>query len=323
MRRLLSLRLYRCPYYETMKPWERKLFDWGLLGYVVRDVIGAEQEESFGIRQNHRMYLNDWDNLIRRHFVAREFDLFVPERGWGERWMKKAGVLLDPYRSTWRAARLLGGTLAAVCRKAGDSVTPEFSVNSFERALRCPDCLGSFRRNNDDTLICGDCGYSAANEGGVYNVLPSAEKKELYPGDRDDVIDFSLPGHEEKLLEGWYALEGVFGNKYRWIGNRASAILKRSSSGELKLRIRGHVPDNPFRDGQPVTIEVVANGVPAGRWILDRNGLFIVEAPLPPAEQYQINISVAPVWKSDNDERELSVTLSMLRLVPQDDTAIS
>ena len=91
MRRLMSLRLYRCPYYETMKPWERKLFDWGLLGYLVRDVIGAEQEESFGIRQNHRMYLNDWDALIRRHFVAREFDLFVPERGWGERWMKKLG----------------------------------------------------------------------------------------------------------------------------------------------------------------------------------------------------------------------------------------
>ena len=74
MRRLLSMRLYRCPYYETMKPWERKLFDWGLLGYLVRDVIGAEQEESFGIRQNHRMYLNDWDALIGRHFVAREFD---------------------------------------------------------------------------------------------------------------------------------------------------------------------------------------------------------------------------------------------------------
>jgi hypothetical protein len=29
-----------------MKPWERKLFDWGLLGYLARDVIGAEQEEA-------------------------------------------------------------------------------------------------------------------------------------------------------------------------------------------------------------------------------------------------------------------------------------
>ena len=37
-------------------------------------------------------------------------------------------------------------------------------------------------------------------------MLPSAEKKELYPGDRDDVIDFSLPGHESKLLDGWYAI---------------------------------------------------------------------------------------------------------------------
>ena len=35
LRRLLSLRLYRVPYYDTMKPWERKLYDWGLLGYLV------------------------------------------------------------------------------------------------------------------------------------------------------------------------------------------------------------------------------------------------------------------------------------------------
>ena len=32
LKRLLTLRLYRCPYYDTMKPWERKLYDWGLLG---------------------------------------------------------------------------------------------------------------------------------------------------------------------------------------------------------------------------------------------------------------------------------------------------
>lgn len=323
MRRLLSLRLYRCPYYETMKPWERKLFDWGLLGYVVRDVIGAEQEESFGIRQNHRMYLNDWDTLIGRHFVAREFDLFVPERGWGERWMKKLGIALDPYRSTWRAARLLGGTLAAVCRKGGEAVLPSFSADAFERALACPDCRGVFKRDASDTLTCERCGYSAANEGGVYNVLSSAEKKELYPGDRDDVIDFSLPGHELKLLDGWYGLEGVFGNKYRWIGRHASAILKRAGQGPQKLRVRGHAPEHPFREGRPVVVQASANGSPVGEWTLDRNGLFIVEAFLPEADEYRIDIDASPEWKGQNDERALTVTLSMLRLVPQDDNAIS
>ena len=65
LRRQLSLRLYRCPYYNTMKPWERRLHDWGLLGYLVRDVIGAHQEESFGIRQNHTMGLVDWDTCFR------------------------------------------------------------------------------------------------------------------------------------------------------------------------------------------------------------------------------------------------------------------
>src|SRR5437016_13072513 len=72
LKRMLTLRLYRCPYYDTMKPWERKLYDWGLLGYLVRDVIGAHQEESFGIRQNHTMGLKDWHGLISKHFAAQE-----------------------------------------------------------------------------------------------------------------------------------------------------------------------------------------------------------------------------------------------------------
>ena len=108
LKRLLSLRLYRCPYYETMKPWERRLYDWGLLGYLVRDVIGAHQEESFGIRQNHTMGLKDWHALVEKYFVAHEYEVFVPERGWGERIMKRAAIRLDPNRSEWRAARLAG-----------------------------------------------------------------------------------------------------------------------------------------------------------------------------------------------------------------------
>src|SRR5579863_5609970 len=88
LRRKLSLRLYRCPYYDTMKPWERKLYDWGLLGYFVRDVIGAHQEESFGIRQNHTMGLGDWQDLAQKYFAAHEYEVFVPERGWGERAVK-------------------------------------------------------------------------------------------------------------------------------------------------------------------------------------------------------------------------------------------
>src|SRR5579862_2553848 len=111
LRRKLSMRLYRCPYYETMKPWEKKLHDWGLLGYLVRDVIGAHQEESFGIRQNHAMGLVEWDALIRKFFVDQEYEVCVPERGWGESIVKSAAG------EEFRAARWLGGTLAAVCKK--------------------------------------------------------------------------------------------------------------------------------------------------------------------------------------------------------------
>ena len=47
--------------------------------------------------------------------------MFVPERGWAERMVKRAAVLVDPHGSEWHAAHWLGGTLAAVCKKSGDA----------------------------------------------------------------------------------------------------------------------------------------------------------------------------------------------------------
>ena len=218
LRRLLSLRLYRAPYQDRMKPWERKLYDWGLLGYLVRDVIGAEQEEGFGIRQNHKMYLNDWRHLIARHFADFSLIPFVPERGWGERIVRRAAG------NDWRAGRLLGGALAAVCRKHGTPLPPG-PMGPFETLLRCPDCHAGLTRDPSDSLICA-CGYRAPNSGGVYNLLPAALRAELYSTDRSDTIDFSLPSHDAHLGEGWYDLEGDFGNKFRWIGARATAVLR-------------------------------------------------------------------------------------------------
>jgi ubiquinone/menaquinone biosynthesis C-methylase UbiE len=312
LRRALTLRLYRCPYYDTMKPWERKLHDWGLLGYLVRDVIGAWQEESFGIRQNHTMGLQDWHALVQKRFIAHEYDIFVPERGWAERWMKRAAVRLDPYRSVWRAAHLLGGTLAAVCRKAGTS-EPR-SLHPFETLLRCPDCRAALQREPDETLRCIACGYAAPLEGGVYNLLRSADKAELYPGDRDDIIDFSLPGHERRLVGPWHDVEGVFGNRWRWIGARAEARLTRVKPGPCRIRVRGSAADGHV----PIHLAIEVNGAEAGRWTQDRPGLFVLEADLPDALEYHAVIHAGPVWKAPPDDRVLSVNLSMIRLVPRD-----
>ncbi|MEX2264263.1 MAG: class I SAM-dependent methyltransferase [Bryobacteraceae bacterium] len=316
MLRLLSLRLYRAPYYNRMKAWERKLYDWGLLGYLVRDVIGAEQEESFGIRQNHSMYLSDWHRLIRKHFVAHEYEMFVPGRGWGERAVRDLAIRLDPYRSCWRAARLLGGTLAAVCRKADGAKSASVPLAQFEKFLRCPDCGAAIERTPGDVLVCAPCGYEAPNEGGVYTLLPSTERAELYPGDRADTLDFSLPSHGQRLLEGWYELEGVFGNRYRWIGGHAAATLQRVREGPQKLRVRGHVHDNSFAQGQPVRVEVLANGTSLGRLAIDRPGLFIYEAHVAPADEYKIEILASPTWQTPADDRTFTVNISMIRLAP-------
>jgi ubiquinone/menaquinone biosynthesis C-methylase UbiE len=312
LRRKLSMRLYRCPYYETMKPWERKLSDWGLLGYLVRDVIGAHQEESFGIRQNHSMGLKDWHQLIEKHFVAHEYEIFVPERGWGERIPKRAAIRLDPHGSVWRAARLLGGTLAAVCKKEGDAV--ELPFDHFENSLRCPDCERPLARTADDSLQCTQCKYLAPLEGGVYNLLKSVDKNELYPGDREDIIDFSLPSHERHLIGEWYEIEGVFGNKYRWIGPKAEARLAIVNPGPQRLRIRGFAVEKNL----PVQMSAIVNGTVVGRWTQDRPGLFIVEADVPNAPEYHLEFTAGPTWTDPSDDRVFTVNLSQIRLVPRE-----
>jgi hypothetical protein len=314
LRRMLSLRLYRCPYPDLMKPWERKLYDQGLLGYLVRDVIGAQQEESFGIRQNHRMRLADWHRLVTKHFAAHEYEMFVPERGWGERIVKRAAIRLDPCRSVWRAAKLLGGTMAAFCRKAGEpTVAGSSGMGAFERYFSCPDCGGALRR--DDVLLsCTACPFRTVLEDGVYNLLPSAERAELYPGEREDILDISRPDHTRSLGDGWYPVEGVYGNKYRWMGPRATARLKAVKSGAQRLRVRGHAPEPAFGAGTP-HVRVLVNGVLATETDLDRPGMFVLEADVPEAGEYEVTIEAAPVWRAPGDQRDLTVNLSLIRLV--------
>jgi hypothetical protein len=148
--------------------------------------------------------------------------------------------------------------------------------------------------------------------------LPSAERAELYPGNRGDIIDFSLPGHETRLLEGWYELEGVFGGKYRWIGPRARARLTPVHDGPPRLRIRGHAHEKAFALRRPVRVEVRVNGAPAAGNTLDRPGLFIIEADLPSATEYDVEILAEPTWQAPPDDRVFTVHISMLRLVPRD-----
>jgi predicted RNA-binding Zn-ribbon protein involved in translation (DUF1610 family) len=314
MKRLATLRLWRCPYEEQQTPWERTLYRWGLLPFLVRDVIGAGQEESFGIRQNHTMYLSDWHALVTKHFAAHEYSTFVPERGWLERGVKRAAVALDPHRSEWRAARLLGGTLAGFCRKEGRQAgeSPKRKMpEAFETLLRCPDCGGAITRDAAEALRCASCGYEAALEGGVYNLIESADRKELYPGERADAIDMSLAGHEAQLTHGWHELEGVFGNRYRWIGARAGAKLTNLRGGPQRLRIRGFA----LAESIPVKLAILVNGAASERTIA-RPGLFVIEVPVADDPHLEIEIQASPVRREPGGGRDLSVNFGLLQLLP-------
>jgi hypothetical protein len=183
-------------------------------------------------------------------------------------------------------------------------------LENFEVLLRCPDCHTSLNRDGDN-LLCVSCGYRAEKEDEVYNLLPSAERRELYPGERDDIIDFSVPSHVEHLLGDWYDLEGIHGNRYRWIGASAKVRLGRVKPGPQRLRIRCHA-SAPVIPGE---VRAIVNGAPAASWKLDRTGVSILEADLSEASEYTIEIQASPTWSVPTDDRTFSINLSMIRLV--------
>ena len=244
------------------------------------------------------------------------YELFVTRRGWGENSVASMARRFDKLNSDWTGARLLGGTLAAICKKAGNKVIPAFDPERFERALQCPDCGKPVVRSPHDAIICKACGFQAPNESGVYNILSSQLRSELYPGDRADIADFSLPRHEELLRDGWYELEGVFGNKYRWMGAKASLLLKRVKDGPQQLRVRGMAIDRFLTQGTPAVIAIEVNGQPLGTWPIERTGVFVIETEMPVADEYAIDIVATPTWMVPEDDRTLSVNISMVRLQP-------
>ncbi len=314
LRRLLSLRLYRSPYERQMRPWERRLFRLGLLGYLAQDVIGSRQEEIFGIEQNHGLDGHAWRRLAQRYFAETRFLLSVPERGPGERWVKQLAWRAERRRSLWLAAELLGGSITGICRKAGAFLEPAFDPVRFERLLQCPDCGGTMHRGQDNGLCCVSCTYTATDEGGVYNLLPSKERARLYPGDRDDYIDFSLTGHETKLRSGWYSLDGPYGNRYRWMGREATAVLRPVEAGAWSLRVRGYAADASFRHHPSIQVSFQVNGERAGALVLRHAGTFVFEAPLAPAPEYLVTIQVHPVIYVPGDDRPYGANFSLIRL---------
>ena len=316
VRRQLTLRLHRAPYPDRMRPMEKWFYDSGLLDFVAMDVIGADQEESFGIRQNHRFGLSEWSSLLNAYFAETRFITFPRERGWANQIVKSVARMV-PDGADARMADWLGATLAAFCRKAGE--LPEGL--STTAALACPDCGAPLPLATEGPLRCPACPYEAAIESGVFNLLSSTLRAELYPGPRADTLDFSKAGHEAGLLEGFHQVEGDFGSKYRWIGDRASVRLVKMRDGLPLLRVQGFAPAQFFESGEP-KVQLRANGVAAGEWKLDRPGLFILETPLPDAESYTVEIVASPTFLEPNQKpgegRQLSVNLSLLRLLPRE-----
>jgi hypothetical protein len=80
--------------------------------------------------------------------------------------------------------------------------------------------------------------------------------------------------------------------------------------------LRGFAPEPIFQVSPKPVVEVFVNGLPHKAWTLDRNGLFALETDLPAAERYDLEIRVSPIWRAPNDDRDISVNLGMIRLIP-------
>ena len=62
---------------------------------------------------------------------------------------------------------------------------------------------------------------------------------------------------EKRLLEGWYELKRVFGNKYRWIAASASSITGGVGSRKLAESVDNWFPPIGFRDAGEQQSEVI------------------------------------------------------------------
>lgn len=314
IRRRLTLRLRRVPYVEQMKPWEIALHRHGWLDFIARDVIGAEQEESFGIRQNHRHGLGAWRAILCRHFTDLRFVTFARESGWAN---ERAARAIRRFGSDSTVASMLGGTFAAFCRKPGDP--PRGDPSPLLDCLACPDCGRPLDRAMDAAAFhCTGCPFFAPLDGGVLNLLPGQLREELFPSQwRPDTLDFSKQEHEQGLIAGFYQLEGENGARFRWMGPRAAVRLRKTRPGPENLRIRGFAHANQFLHGQP-TLRLTANGHALGDFKIKRHGLFVIETPVPDAPEYLVDIAGSPVWRPEDEDRNLTITVSMIRLLPRE-----
>ena len=316
LRRLLSLRLYRCPYYNTHEALGTEALRVGPAG-----LPGARRHRRRIRRRasaSARTTACTWRTGTRwcsKHFADARYEVFVPERGWGERVVKRLAIRLDPHRSDGAPRACWAERSSAVCKKAGGR-----RIRPGDRALRRPCCAAPIAtprwRATRAIAALLRLRLPRANEGGVYNLLPSAERAELYPGERDDVIDFSLPRHAAHLLEGWYDLEGVFGNntagsaRARWHAGAAG-------EGEWRLRVRGYAQQTQFQQANPFAWNSLrtASGWPA------RPG---TPRPVRPGSRSPRRRRARhrdrgfPGLERAGDRRPITVNLSLIRLVPRD-----
>ena len=298
-----------------MKPWERKLYDWGLLGYLVRDVIGAEQEESFGIRQNHSMNAAPVARSHPEAFRRLPLRLFRACHRSGRAVYEASGGKTRSL-SFGVARGAIAGRHAGRGLPQGRHAAERPRLASCETVSQCPDCCRQPDRGDDGTFRCRACGFQAPDEGGVYNLIRSGVSARN--STRAAAPTSSTSACPTTKSNCWK--DGAPGRSVRQQVPLDRRTCRRPlDAGGARGRHGCASGATPTRGSSRRANPCVWRRPPtASAWGAGRSNaadLFMLEADLPDAEEYRIDLYASPSWTAPPDNRQFTVTISMVRLV--------
>jgi SAM-dependent methyltransferase len=176
-RRLLKLVLYR----QKQKIYSDTVLRRNQYVRLVESFISEDRsdEVEHGIVENDNISLTEWINAVSV-FDQCDVDL-LSMNAFRSKLNRALGLSNIPNL-------LLGGTIAALCRKHSKSTTHH--PLDLNQLLGCPDCItptenGSFDRpplaNISTAFRCYQCGFKYPCKDGVIFLLPKHELRQLYP----------------------------------------------------------------------------------------------------------------------------------------------
>ena len=247
VRRWLCLYLYRCDRPENLTGLNKWLLDRGLLEFIAEAYPGSRDETSWGIVENQKISLREWDRRLSV-FERVRLELSQPPTLRRNRLYQFLLTLgLSEIRSKRCLANLFGVGLSGLCCKAG-AVPEQKTAVDIRQLCRCPDCEERLDWAVRPTphFECPQCGPFPAPHG-VHMLFRRSQMKELYPsGPKPPNLHELIPPREISPPEPRAMVEGP-APEHLEAGAKISSVRLLDSAGIETRRVMS---------GESTTIEV-------------------------------------------------------------------